>query len=309
MKVFSFFVFLYASLGWSQSAPPASADPNAVIATFDDGSTMTAGEFQALVPVLPDQYRQLATQNPQRFLKVYGVYKKAAAAAQSQKLGEKAPYKQGVDFAVMVALAQADFLESTSAITVSPEELEKYYNDHKEPFRRIKVSGIKVAFGGSAAPEDAGTSSVNASRVPKKVLTEDEAKAKAEKLVAQVRAGADFSKLVQSDSDDENSKAKGGDLGVWGMADNVPDVLRSAVMGLKAGEVSDPIRQPGGFYIVHADAVTYSPLEDVKDSIFAQLKQEKAGKWLEDLDKSTKVEFPKNAPAPPPSPSELKKSK
>jgi len=305
MKAFSLFVLLSASLGWAQSAPPAPADPNAVIAIFEDGSKITAGELQALIPVLPQQYQQLAEQNPQRFLKVYGMYKKAAAQAESQKLGEKSPYKQGVDFAVTFALAQAEYLESSSAVTVSPEEIEKYYNDHKEPFRRIKVSGIKVAFGGSAEQPDAST--VNASRVPKKALTEDEAKAKAEKLVAQIRAGADFSKLVQTDSDDENSKAKGGDLGVWGMTDNVPDLLRSAVMGLKAGEVSDPIKQPGGFYIVHADSETYTPLADVKDAIFSQLKQEKARNWLDQLDKSTKVEFPKNEPAPPPAPSEPKK--
>jgi peptidyl-prolyl cis-trans isomerase C len=304
MKVFSLLVFLCASLGWSQSGPPASADPNTVIAIFEDGSKMTQAEFQALLPVLPDTYRQLAEQKPQRFLKVYGIYRKAAAAAESQKLGEKAPYKQGVEFAVTVALAQAEYLESTAAITVTPEELERFYNDHKEPFRRLKVSGIEVAFGAPPPAED--SSSVNASRIPKKALTEDEAKAKAGKLVAQIRAGADFAKLVESDSDDENTKAKGGSLGVWGMADNVPDVLRSAVMGLKEGEVSEPIRQPGGFYIIHVDAVTYAPLEEVRDAIFAQLKQEKARTWLDDLDKNTKVEFPKNDPAPP-APSDPKK--
>lgn len=296
MKVRSLFVILCASLGWSQSAPPASTDPNKVVAIFEDGSKMTQGELQALIPVLPDTYRTLAEQNPQRFLKVYGIFKKAAAAAESQKLGEKAPYKQGVEFAVTAALAQANYLESTAAITVTPEELEKFYHDHKEPFRRLKVSGIEVAFG--SAPVETGSSSVNASRIPKKALTEDEAKAKAEKLVAQIRAGADFGKLVQSDSDDENTKAKGGALGVWGMTDNVPDILRSAVMGLKEGEVSEPIRQPGGFYIIHVDAVTYTPLDDVRDSIFSQLKQEKARNWLTDLDKSTNVEFPKNEPAP-----------
>jgi peptidyl-prolyl cis-trans isomerase C len=158
-----------------------------------------------------------------------------------------------------------------------------------------------VAFGAPAPAADGNSSTVNASRIPKKVLTEEEAKAKADKLVAQLRAGADFAKLVQTESDDEASKAKGGDLGVWKMTDNVPDLLRGAVLGLKEGEVSDPIRQPGGFYIVHADAVTYAPLAEVKDALFDQLKQEKARQWLENLDKSTKVEFPKNDQAPPPS--------
>jgi peptidyl-prolyl cis-trans isomerase C len=307
MKACPLLLFLCASLGWAQSAPPATADkPDAVIATFEDGSKITMGEFQTLVPALSDTWRPLAERDPQKFLHVYGVIKKAAAAAESQKLAEKTPYKQGLDFALLSAMAQFYVQESTGAITVSPEEIEKYYNEHKEPFRQIKVSGIKVAFGATAAPAESGSSSVMASRVPRKVLTEDEAKAKADKLVARIRAGADFAKLVQTDSDDENSKAKGGDLGVWKVTDNVPDALRAGVLGLKEGEVSEPIRQAGGFYIVHADAVTYTPLAEVKDAIFAQLKQEKAAKWLDDLDKSTKVDFPKNDPAPPP-PSDPKK--
>jgi parvulin-like peptidyl-prolyl isomerase len=135
--------------------------------------------------------------------------------------------------------------------------------------------------------------------VPKKALTEEEAKAKADKLVAQIRAGGDFAKLVQTESDDENSKAKGGDLGVWNMTDNVPDALRAAVLSLREGQVSDPIRQPGGFYIIHADAVTYAALADVRDSIFLQLQAQRAKDWLTNFDQETQVELPKKDPAPP----------
>ena len=90
------------------------------------------------------------------------------------------------------------------------------------------------------------------------------------------------------------------------MTDNVPEALRSAVLSLKEGEVSDPIRQAGGFYIVHADAATYAPLTEVRDAIFAQLQQQKGADWLQNLDKSVKVEFPKNDPLPP-APSDPKK--
>jgi parvulin-like peptidyl-prolyl isomerase len=192
--------------------------------------------------------------------------------------------------------------EATSAITVEPAEIEKYYNEHKEPYKLVKVSGIKVAFGGTAAPVDPA---LMASKAPKKILTEEEAKAKAAKLAAQIRAGADFAKLVQLESDDEASKAKGGEIGTFKMTDNVPQDLRSAILGLNQGEVSDPVRQAGGFYVLHADAVTYAPLPEVRDSIFDQLKGERARKLLQDFDKSVKVEFPKQgqpSPAAPPDP-------
>jgi hypothetical protein len=78
-------------------------------------------------------------------------------------------------------------------------------------------------------------------------------------------------------------------------------------MGLQQGEVSNPIYQPGGYYIVHADAVTYAPLDEVKDTIFDQLKQEKAQQWLKDLEKNANVEFPKSDPSPSGAPSGPKK--
>ena len=99
--------------------------------------------------------------------------------------------------------------------------------------------------------------------------------------------------MVLINSDDDSSKSKGGDLGVWGMTDNVPDALRTGVLALKEGEVSDPIQQPGGYWIVKAVEVTYTPLADLKDAIFSQLKQEKANKFLDDLYKSINVEGPK----------------
>ena len=308
MKALFPLAILCASFGWAQTAQPSSGDkPGTVIAIFEDGSKMTVGEFQALIPLLSETYRPTAEQNPEKFLHLLGVIRKAAAAAKSQNMPDQAKFQPGIEFAVAEALARFYVHEATDSISVTPEEIEKYYGDHKEPFRRIKVSGLKVAFGAQAPAADANSATANASRIPKKVLTEEEAKAKAEKLVAQLRAGADFAKLVQTESDDEASKPKGGDLGVWKMTDNVPDLLRGAVMGLKEGEVSDPIRQAGGFYIVHADAVTYAPLAEVKDALFDQLKQEKANEWLQNLDKNTKVEFPKNDQVPPPAPSDPKK--
>jgi peptidyl-prolyl cis-trans isomerase C len=313
MKALSSLVFLFASLAWTQSTPPPasdpnspSTDPNTVVAIFDDGSKMTLGDFQALIPVLPEKYQQMAQTNPEHFVEVYRLFQKASAAAEKMKLGEKEPYKKGVEFAASVVLANAYFTESTNAITVAPEELEKYYNEHKEPFRQIKVSGIKVAFG-TPADGAAGSSTPNASRVLRKVLTEEEAKAKAEKLVAQIRSGGDFCKLVMTDSDDEQGKANCGDLGTWKMTENVPDDLRSAVLSLSQGQVSDPIRQPGAFYVVYANTVSYPPFDEVKDTVFAQVKQQKAEKWFDDLKNSVKVTFPKKDPGLSPNPSDPKK--
>jgi parvulin-like peptidyl-prolyl isomerase len=296
MKALFVFVPFCVSFCWGQSAPAGyTENPDAVIGVVD-GTKITLGEIQALTPLLSELYRPVAEKDPMKFLRLLGLFMKASANADAEKLTDQAPYKQGLDFAIMEAKARFWVQKSQLDITVSPEELEAYYNEHKEPFRRIKVSGIKVAFGG--APAEASGSALNASRIPRKVLTEDEAKAKAAKLVAELRSGADFSKMVLTNSDDENSKTKGGDLGVWGMTDNVPDALRSGVLALKEGEVSDPIQQPGGYWIVKAVEVTYTPLAEMKDAIFAQVKQEKANKFLDDLYKSIQVDGPPQGDRP-----------
>jgi peptidyl-prolyl cis-trans isomerase C len=291
MKYLLVFVPLCVSICWAQSAPPGYTDkPDAIVGTVD-GTPITLGQLQALTPLLSETYRGVPEKDPMKFLHLLGLFMKAAANADAEKLTDQAPYKQGLDFAVMEAKARFWVLKSQMDITVSDEEIAAYYNEHKEPFRRIKVSGIKVGFGGD--PAEAPTSSVNASRIPRNALTQDEAKAKAATLVAKLRAGADFSKMVLTDSDDTSTKTKDGDLGVWGMTDNVPDALRTGVLALKQGEISDPIQQPGGYWIVKAVEVTYTPLADLKDALFSQLKQEKANKFLDDLYKSVNVEGPK----------------
>jgi hypothetical protein len=301
MKALTFFL-LCAAAAWPQAAPapaaPAAEKGDAVIVTFADGSPMTLDQFQTLVPTLPAQLQQMARQDREHFLHVYDMYRRAADLARGKKLDQRSPYRESLDFTIMSALADFAVKDAAEAATIEPAEIEKYYNDHKEPFKQIKVSGLKVAFGSTPEPP-AASSTALASRVPKKALTEEEAKAKAEKLVAQIRGGADFAKLVQTESDDEASKAKGGDLGTWKMTDNVPDLMRTTVFGLKQGEVSDPVRQAGGYYLFHADLITYAPLADVRDSIFTQLKQMRAQQWMQDFDKNTKETFPgKPAPAP-----------
>lgn len=304
MKATTLLVLLCASLGWTQSATPASDEkPDTVIAIFEDGATMTLAQYQELLQVVP----KWQDRDRKEVLHQYGILRKASALAKSQKLDEKSPYKESLNFAIMYSMADFAVKEAANSMTVDRAEIEKYYNEHKDIYRQFKVSEIKIAFGGSAAPAESNPPA-NFSRVPKKVLTQEEAKAKAEKLVAQIRAGEDFGKLVLLESDDETNKTKGGDLGIWRLTDNVPDLMRSAVLSLKEGEVSDPVQQGPGYYIFRADAITYSPLKDVEDSIFAAVKQQKTQEWMQNLDKNTKVEFPeKKDPLPPAPPSEPKK--
>jgi parvulin-like peptidyl-prolyl isomerase len=122
-------------------------------------------------------------------------------------------------------------------------------------------------------------------------LTEVQALAKAKKLLADTRGGADFVKLIKDNSDDETSRAKDGDFDTLRQTDNIPDAFRTAVFALKKGEITEPLKQPNGYYLLRAEEVSYRPLSDVRDDIYNELKNAKAREWLDRMNLSTVVKI------------------
>jgi peptidyl-prolyl cis-trans isomerase C len=271
MKTLSLLLLMGVSIAWTQSAETGDT----VIATFDDGVKITLDEFQTLLRVNPDWQRQ----DREQVLSHYATLRKAAAMVKSQKLDQKSPYKESLEFSLILSLADIEVREVTNSVVLDAAEVEKFYQEHKEPFKVVQVSGIKVAYDDHR--------------------TREEAKTKAEKLAARIRSGADFAQLVEQESDDTASKAKGGYIATWRVSDNVPAELRSAVFSLKQGEVSDPLLQPDGYYIIHADSVSYPPLTEVRETIETQLKKEHVQQWIRDLERNTKVTFPGKQELPP----------
>lgn len=77
-----------------------------------------------------------------------------------------------------------------------------------------------------------------------------EAKAKAEKLLAQIKSGSDFAKLAQDNSQDAGSAPSGGDLGFGPASRYVPEFSK-AMDALKTnGQVSDLVKTQFGWHII-----------------------------------------------------------
>lgn len=74
------------------------------------------------------------------------------------------------------------------------------------------------------------------------------AERQARDIYNQLRQGADFAQLAMSRSADENA-LEGGEMG-WRKAAQLPPPLDSMVAALKVGEVSEPLRTPGGFLLI-----------------------------------------------------------
>jgi peptidyl-prolyl cis-trans isomerase SurA len=76
----------------------------------------------------------------------------------------------------------------------------------------------------------------------------DRARARAERLLAELRDGADFRALAQAESDGQQA-FQGGDLG-WLKAEQVPSLFAEAVATLPRGGIAGPMRSGSGFHLI-----------------------------------------------------------
>lgn len=112
------------------------------------------------------------------------------------------------------------------------------------------------------------------------------AKAKAEKLLAQLRKNpADFAKLAKENSQDPGSAERGGDLDFFGRGMMVKP-FEDAAFKLKQGEISDLVESEFGYHIIQLTAIklaTGKSLEEVKGQIAADIKKQLAAKKFTEM--------------------------
>ena len=273
-----------------------------VVAIFGDGTKFTMSDFRKVFEALPPANQQMALRDRGLWLHQYELMRKLTKLAEDGKLDQESPYKEALVWERMNLLAQAQINLAINQVVVEPGDIVKFYDSNKQKYTQVKVKAIYIAFN-----DDAASSSTSKGKKP---LTEAEAKAKATKLLAAIKGGADFVKLVKENSDDETSREKDGDFATLRSTDNIPDAFRATVFAMKKGEVSEPLKQPNGIYLLRAEEVTVRPLSEVRDEIYNQLKTTRADEWLHALDDSAKVQIVNPAflsPAPVPAPAPVKK--
>lgn len=101
---------------------------------------------------------------------------------------------------------------------------------------------------------------------------------KAEGLIVQLKSGAAFDTLAKTHSEDEGSKASGGDLGSFAKGQMVL-AFEEAAWKLQPGEITpNPVKTNFGWHIIKRGATTpgsVRPLSEVRSALEEQLKQNK----------------------------------
>ena len=281
-----FLLILWTLAAWAQSSapPPQAAEPispDEVIVVID-GVEFTARKLRVIRNALPPQYKkQTEKMNYDSFVTVYSELLGFAKMAEKEGISEKEPYKTQLAFARMNFLAQVYLSRLSSLLEVADEDLLNYYEANKSDFEEFKVSAIYIDFATPDAPSAA---------VGNNKLTEAEAKAKAEGIVAELRGGADFAELAKKLSDDSASRDKGGDLGFFTRETSIPEALKDAIFQLKEGEISDPVKDGRRFYVLTVTERRAKPLEKVKEAVNRNVRGIKLKEEIDEIRRGVSIE-------------------
>jgi peptidyl-prolyl cis-trans isomerase D len=148
---------------------------------------------------------------------------------------------------------------------VSDADVQAYYNQHQDQFQvkeQVKTRHILIV-----VPEGADAK------------TDAAAKAKAEDILKQIKAGGNFAELAAKNSDDPGSKTQGGELPMIQTA-QLDQAYAKAAMALNPGQTSDLVRSKFGYHIIQTEEKQpghTKPLAEVKAEILPVLEQQRAG--------------------------------
>lgn len=155
-----------------------------------------------------------------------------------------------------------------SQVQVSQQDFAGYYDQHRDEYRvpeQVNVRHILIKTP-PAGPDG---------KVDQKAV--DAARAKAEDVLKQVKAGGDFAALAKKYSEDTTAK-EGGALGWIGKGRTVPE-FEQVAFSLPKGSSSDLVKTTYGFHIIHVDdkhEAHVKTLEEVKPQVEPIIKQQKA---------------------------------
>jgi peptidyl-prolyl cis-trans isomerase D len=161
---------------------------------------------------------------------------------------------------VSLQYLKLDLAEVAGTVQVTEEALRKYYDetaaDRNAVPERRKAAHILIESGADDAA----------------------ARKKADSVLARAKAGEDFAKLAQENSDDLGSKAAGGELG-WAPREAYVKEFSDALFALNKGEIAGPVKTQFGYHIIRLEDIELPHVrsfEEVKAELEADFRRDQA---------------------------------
>jgi peptidyl-prolyl cis-trans isomerase C len=164
--------------------------------------------------------------------------------------------------------------EVASTPAVTDAEVREFYDKNPNEFTGLRASHILIRPAGF--DED----------------SKKKARAQAEDLMKQARAGADFADLARKHSAD-GSAQQGGDLGFFTKGSMVP-AFSDAAFALKPGEVGDVVETQFGFHVIKSLERKDVPFDDastkIREFLTAKHRDERQKAFVADVKSRSKIE-------------------
>jgi peptidyl-prolyl cis-trans isomerase D len=156
---------------------------------------------------------------------------------------------------VKVAYVELSAQQLKDQITVSDEQAEQYYQEHLDKYSSEEQRSVSH------------------------ILVEGDDEAKAQSILDELNAGADFAALAEEKSDDFGSASEGGSLG-WIERDVMDPMFEEAAFALQnIGDVTELVKSDFGYHIIKLDELKASvakPFSDVASEIKQELADQQA---------------------------------
>jgi peptidyl-prolyl cis-trans isomerase C len=263
---------------------PASAADGAVAMT-DGKSSITIPEIRLELEGVPADVRaRVGKAQMTRYVESQLSDRRIAEAAEKSGIGNQADVKQRIvkarrDVIIKAYMdAQAEKIAAELPKDLTALARERYERD-KATYKQseaIRVAHILVV----PAENDAA------------------AKAKAEKLLAELKAGANFAEVAKANSDDKGSASSGGELPGWMERGKLVPTFEKVAYELKPNELSAVVQSQYGYHIIKlleyrpAKTLSFDEVkEQVVDAVRKQLTNERRAEWLKQFLGSKPVEL------------------
>ena len=168
-------------------------------------------------------------------------------------------------------------------VTVTDEDIRARYDEMQR--RSDAVSAVKLSHMLFKLPEHATEQQIA------------EAKERAAKAMARVKAGEEFAKVASDVSDDVGTKATGGELGYFQRGSINPE-WEPIVFAMEKGDIRGPITGPQGLHVFQVTDVQKSnlkPYTEMKEQLSRELRRKEMDKqtqsWIEELRKKAYIDL------------------
>jgi len=208
-------------------------------------------------------YAILTLDDVKKEVKVTDVELKAFYDQNKQQYVNSIPEKRKARYILI------DISKVANSIPVTQADLQAYYNQHQDEYRSPETVTVRHILIKTPTPDADG-------KIDPKAV--EAAKAKAEDVQKQLKAGADFGELAKKYSDDPGSAQQGGLLPPITRGRTVPEFEQAAFTTPK-GQTTGIIRTSYGFHIIRVEDkqnASVKPLDEVKAQIEPIIKQQKA---------------------------------